>query len=157
MTKFGKQFMVYDAWFAIINRVWCDLKSFFDTHQLAHLLNQPRNRPIPDYSQMSRMMHHGPKMSATGVYTILGNLLLECLAQRVKRNFLHRAHTFVFENAVYVQEVMDRLFSLYKTSPIASSWANTEPTWGRQDPGGPRVDHVSLAIWDVTCAPATFL
>ena len=22
------------------------------------------------------------------------------------------------------------------------------PTWGRQDPGGPHVGHVNLAIWD---------
>ena len=25
------------------------------------------------------------------------------------------------------------------------------PTWGRQDPGGPHVGHVSLAIWVLTC------
>ena len=25
---------------------------------------------------------------------------------------------------------------------------NMGPTWGRQDPGGPHVDHVKLAIWD---------
>ena len=28
--------------------------------------------------------------------------------------------------------------------------ANMGPTWGRQDPGGPHVGHVNLAIWDVT-------
>ena len=27
--------------------------------------------------------------------------------------------------------------------------ANMGPTWGRQDPGGPHVGHVNLAIWDV--------
>ena len=26
--------------------------------------------------------------------------------------------------------------------------ANMGPTWGRQDPGGPHVGHVNLAIWD---------
>ena len=25
--------------------------------------------------------------------------------------------------------------------------ANMGPTWGRQDPGGPHVGHVNLAIW----------
>ena len=25
--------------------------------------------------------------------------------------------------------------------------ANMGPTWGRQDPGGPHVGHVKLAIW----------
>ena len=25
---------------------------------------------------------------------------------------------------------------------------NTGPTWGRQDPGGPHVGHVNLAMWD---------
>ena len=27
-------------------------------------------------------------------------------------------------------------------------WANIGPTWGRQDPGGPHVGHMNLAIWD---------
>ena len=27
--------------------------------------------------------------------------------------------------------------------------ANTGPTWGRQDPGGPHVVHMNLAIWDI--------
>ena len=27
--------------------------------------------------------------------------------------------------------------------------ANMGPTWGRQDPGGPHVGHMNLAIWDV--------
>ena len=26
--------------------------------------------------------------------------------------------------------------------------ANMGPTWGRQEPGGPHVDHVNLATWD---------
>ena len=26
--------------------------------------------------------------------------------------------------------------------------ANMGPTWGRQDPGGPHVGHVNLAIWE---------
>ena len=26
---------------------------------------------------------------------------------------------------------------------------NMGPTWGRQDPGGPHVGHVNLAIWDI--------
>ena len=26
--------------------------------------------------------------------------------------------------------------------------ANMEPTWGRQDPGGPHVGHVKLVIWE---------
>ena len=26
--------------------------------------------------------------------------------------------------------------------------ANMGPTWGRQDPGGPHVGHMNLAIWD---------
>ena len=26
--------------------------------------------------------------------------------------------------------------------------ANTGPTWGRQDPGGPHVGPMNLAIWD---------
>ena len=25
--------------------------------------------------------------------------------------------------------------------------ANVGPTWGRQDPGGPHVGHMNLAIW----------
>ena len=25
---------------------------------------------------------------------------------------------------------------------------NVEPTWGRQDPGGPRVGHMNFGIWD---------
>ena len=25
--------------------------------------------------------------------------------------------------------------------------ANMGPTWGRQDPGGPHVDHMNFAIW----------
>ena len=29
------------------------------------------------------------------------------------------------------------------------SGANMGPTWGRQDPGGPYVDLMNLAIWDV--------
>ena len=28
--------------------------------------------------------------------------------------------------------------------------ANMEPNWGRQDPGGPDVGHINLAIWDAT-------
>ena len=27
--------------------------------------------------------------------------------------------------------------------------ANVGPTWGRQDPGGPHVGHMNLAIWDL--------
>ena len=27
--------------------------------------------------------------------------------------------------------------------------ANMGPTWGQQDPGGPHVGHVNLAIWDI--------
>ena len=27
--------------------------------------------------------------------------------------------------------------------------ASMGPTWGRQDPGGPHVGHMKLAIWDV--------
>ena len=26
--------------------------------------------------------------------------------------------------------------------------ANMGPTWGRQDPGGPHVGHMNLALWD---------
>ena len=28
--------------------------------------------------------------------------------------------------------------------------ANMGPIWGRQDPGGPHVGHMNLAIWDIT-------
>ena len=27
--------------------------------------------------------------------------------------------------------------------------ANMGPIWGRQDPGGPHVGHMNLAIWDM--------
>ena len=27
--------------------------------------------------------------------------------------------------------------------------ANMGPIWGRQDPGGPHVGHMNLAIWDI--------
>ena len=33
--------------------------------------------------------------------------------------------------------------------------ANIGPIWGRQDPGGPQMGHVNLAIWKaITCANA---
>ena len=33
--------------------------------------------------------------------------------------------------------------------------ANIGPIWGRQDPGGPQMSHVNLAIWEaITCANA---
>ena len=28
--------------------------------------------------------------------------------------------------------------------------ANMGPTWGRQDPGGPRVGPMNIAIWDIS-------
>ena len=31
--------------------------------------------------------------------------------------------------------------------------ANMGPTWGRQDPGGPHVGHINLAIWADTHRP----
>ena len=37
--------------------------------------------------------------------------------------------------------------SLYADSKVHG--ANMGPTWGRQDPGGPRVGHTNLTIWVV--------
>ena len=34
---------------------------------------------------------------------------------------------------------------------------NMGPTCGRQDPGGPHVGHVNLAIWDKMCIKKTLL
>ena len=47
------------------------------------------------------------------------------------------------------------LSNLYPDSKV--HWANMGPTWGRQDPGGPHVGHVNLAIWVVfiSCSPHT--
>ena len=40
--------------------------------------------------------------------------------------------------------------SIYKNviPDIKVHGANMGPTWGRQDPGGPHVGHMNLAIWD---------
>ena len=36
----------------------------------------------------------------------------------------------------------------YETLPDSKvHGANVGPTWGRQDPGGPHVGHMNLAIW----------
>ena len=37
---------------------------------------------------------------------------------------------------------------VYITPDYKVHGANMGPTWGRQDPSGPHVDHVNLAIWD---------
>ena len=31
------------------------------------------------------------------------------------------------------------------------------PTWGQQDPGGPHVGHVNLAIWDMLVIKYSFM
>ena len=28
--------------------------------------------------------------------------------------------------------------------------ANMGPTWGRQDPGGPHISHMNIAIWELS-------
>ena len=38
---------------------------------------------------------------------------------------------------------------MYACPDIKVHGANMEPTWGRQDPGGPHVGHMNLAIWVV--------
>ena len=53
------------------------------------------------------------------------------------------------KTAIYMQ--YRRSLAQFGTTDIPDSkvhWANMGPTWGRQDPGGPHVGPVNLAIWD---------
>ena len=50
------------------------------------------------------------------------------------------------------------IFSRLPTTPDSEAHeANTGPTWGQQDPGGPHVRNMNFAIWDVSCKGHTVL
>ena len=48
---------------------------------------------------------------------------------------------------------MDFIFCQFPDRKVHG--ANSGPTWGRQDPGGPHVGPMSLAIWVPSDAPFT--
>ena len=66
-------------------------------------------------------------------------------------------------NKELLQEVCTTEWSTWKEQTMSLRYpdskvhgANMGPTWGRQDPGGPHVGHVNLAIWVCTlfcCGP----
>ena len=59
-------------------------------------------------------------------------------------------YSYRTEGVHYMINWLDTITGQICFKPFPDSnvhWANMGPTWGRQDPGGPHVGHVNLAIW----------
>ena len=65
---------------------------------------------------------------------------------------LNKGQAIIGTNDGQVQWCVSKLF-LYLTPDNKVHGANMGPTWGRQDPDGPRVGHMNLAIWDCSQVP----
>ena len=69
---------------------------------------------------------------------------------------------FCYHNLLAVFIWLEEYFSLMNPDPLEHQWYDVDypeskvhgaimgPTWRRQDPGGPHLGHVNLAIWVLT-------